>query len=194
MRFAIFLLTAAGLFAQQPNSVSANVSVVQPVTTANNIFRIQFVDATQTATVETAVTALSSVGVSASQLTGVDVAISQGFVLTTFTFRLVVPTAEFAATRDKIVAVQRTLATSQTQGLGWSSSQNPSAEELTTALQQALPGLLSLARQRAALLAQAMNATLGTLQALSSPSIVAEGPSVTISLAANYSVTATPPQ
>jgi len=194
MRYALLLLTAAGLFAQQPNTVAASVSIVQPVTTANTIFRIQLVDATQSPTVDTAVTALTPVGVQANQLTNVDVAISQGFVLTTFTFRLVVPTAEAAATRDKLIAVQRTLSISQTQGLGWTSTQNPSADELTTALQQALPALLNLARQRATLLAQAMNATLGALQTLSTPSVAAEGPTVTVSLSAAYAITAAPPQ
>ena len=65
---------------------------------------------------------------------------------------------------------------------------------MTTALQQAMPTLLTLTKQRAGTLAQAMNATLGAVVSLSAPSVAPAGPTLTISVSATYSVTpVTPP-
>ena len=180
---------ALGLAAQQPNTVTANVSVIQTVSAGTALFRVQLVEASLTSTVDSALAALAPAGVAASHLAGVSVAISQGFVITTYDFRVPVPGAEFPAMRDKLITVQRNLANSQTQGIGWSSSQTNTDEQLAAALQQAMPSLLEKARQRATLLAQAMNATLGAIIQLSAPAISPDGPTVTVSLSATFAVT-----
>jgi hypothetical protein len=183
------LCVAASVPAQQPNTVTASVQLTQAVTTGAAAFRIQFIEATTNSSVDTAAAALSSVGVSASQLTGVDVELNQGFVITTYNFLLSVPSGEYAATRDKLITVQRSLANSQTQALGWTASLTPTDEELAAALDTAMPTLLDRARQRATLLAKAMNATLGNLVTLSAPAVSPDGPTVTVSLTATYAVT-----
>lgn len=184
----LVLCAAAGLAAQQPNTVTATVQMAQPVATANATFRIQFIEATTGSSVDTAVAALSSVGVSSSQLSAVNVELSQGFVITTYDFLLNVPSGEYAATRDKLIAVQRSLANSQTQGLGWTASRTPTDDELTAALETAMPALLERARQRAALLAKSMNATVDKVITLSAPAISRDGPTVTLSLTATFSL------
>ena len=192
MRFLfVSLALAASLFAQsqQPNTVSAAATVTQAIPASNAVFDIQFVDATLTSSVDSAATALAPVGVTAANLSSVNVAISQGFILTTYNFRLSVPAAELGATRDKIIAVQRTLSNSQTQGLGWSSNLRPSNDDLAKALELAMPELLARAKQRAELLAAAMNATLGAVANLSAPAVDPAGASVTVSLTATYAVT-----
>ena len=188
----IGLALAAGLAAQQPNTVTANVALTQAITAGAALFRVQLVEATLTSNVDSAIAALAPAGVSPSQLNGVSVAISQGFVITTYDFRVPVPAAEFAATRDKLITVQRNLANSQTQGIGWSSAQTPTDEQLATALQQAMPSLMEKARQGASLPAQAMNATLGAVVQRSAPAIAPEGPTGTVSLTATYAVTPVP--
>lgn len=185
----IVLCLAASLAAQQPNTVTANVEITQPVTTATATFRIQFVEATLASTVDSALAGLASIGVAASQLNSVSVALSQGFVITTYDFVLRVPAGEFTATRDKLITLNRTLGNSQTQALGWNSTRTPSDEELATALETAMPTLLDRARQRAALLAKAMNATLGNIVTLSAPAVSPDGPAVNVSLTATYAVT-----
>ena len=190
MRFILFLfMLSTGLIAQQPNTVTAYVSLTRTIATGTAQFQIQFVEATLASTVDSAVTALASAGVAPSHLTGISVAISQGFVLTTYNFLLRVPSAEFSATRDKLIAIQRTLASSQTQGIGWSSVQVPSDDELTAALQLAMPALIAKAKGRAALLAEAMPATLGAVTQLTTPAISPDGPLATFSISATYSVT-----
>ena len=187
--FLIGFALAIGLAAQQPNTVTANVSVIQNISAGTALFRVQLVEASLTSTVDSALAALATAGVAASHLAGVSVAISQGFVITTYDFRVPVPGAEFPAMRDKLITVQRNLANSQTQGIGWSSSQTNTDEQLAAALQQAMPSLLEKARQRATLLAQAMNATLGAVVQLSAPAISPDGPTVTVSLSATFAVT-----
>lgn len=183
------LALAAGLAAQQPNTVTASVSLTQNITTGTAMFYVQFLDANSSSTVDSAVSALSSAGVSASNLTDVSVALNQGFVVTTYNFKMPVPAGQLGATRDKFVAIQRTLSTSQSQAIGWSSSLIPSDDELATALQQALPTLMNSAKNRAATLAAAMNATLGAVVTLTTPAVDPIGATVTVSLAATYSVT-----
>lgn len=189
MRLILLLLSAAALFSQQlPNTVTATASLTQSVAAANTVFKVQFVEATLTSTVDSALAVIGSAGLNASHLSAVTVEISQGFVLTNYDFQLTVPTSEFAATRDKLIAIQRTLANSQTQGIGWSSLRAPSDEELAKALELALPELLNRVKQRAALLAQAMNATLGATVNLSAPAVTPDGPLLNVSLTATFAV------
>ena len=188
----LVLVLAAELPAQQPNTVTATVAVTQAITAGTALFRVQFVEATLTSNIDSALAVLAPTGISASQLNGVKVEINQGFVVSTYDFHLPVPAAEFAATRDKLITVQRNLANSQTQGIGWSSTQTPTDEQLAAALQQAMPSLMEKARQRANLLAQAMNATLGAVVQLSAPAVSPDGPIVTVSLTATYAVTPAP--
>jgi hypothetical protein len=187
--FGFFL--AMGLAAQQqPNTVTASVSITKTVNAGTAVFQIQFVDTSLTSTVDSAVGGLSTVGVASSNLTDVSVAVNQGYVVTTYTFAMPVPSGQFGATRDKLIALQRTLANSQTQAVGWSSSQIPSDDDIAGAVEQTLPDLLTRAKQRAGLLAQAMNASLGALLNLASPAVSGvAGPSVTFTLAATYAVT-----
>ena len=188
----LVLVLAAALPAQLPNTVTASVAVTQAITAGTALFRVQLVEATLTSNIDSALAVLAPTGISASQLNGVNVEISQGFIVSTYDFRVPVPAAEFAATRDKLITVQRALANSQTQGIGWSSTQTPTDEQLATALQQAMPSLMEKARQRANFLSQAMNATLGAVVQLSAPAVAPVGPIVTVSLTATYAVTPAP--
>ena len=188
----LVLVLAAALPAQLPNTVTASVAVTQAITAGTALFRVQLVEATLTSNIDSALAVLAPTGISASQLNGVNVEISQGFVVSTYDFRVPVPAAEFAATRDKLITVQRVLANSQTQGIGWSSTQTPTDEQLAAALREAMPSLMEKARQRASFLAQAMNATLGTVVQLSAPAVAPDGPIVTVSLTATYAVTPAP--
>ena len=61
--FFVTLALAAGLAAQQPNTVTANVSLSQTITTGTAVFFVQFLDASSSSTVDSAVAALSFVGV-----------------------------------------------------------------------------------------------------------------------------------
>lgn len=187
--FLVSLALAAGLAAQQPNTVTANVSLSQNITTGTAVFYVQFLDASSSSTVDSAVAALTSAGVTATHLVDVSVALNQGFVVTTYNFKMPVAAGQLGATRDKFIAIQRTLATSQSQAIGWSSSVIPTEDELSTALQQALPNLLALAKTRAGALATAMNASLGAMVTLSAPAIEPSGATVTVSLSATYAVT-----
>ena len=188
----LVLVLAAELPAQQPNTVTASVAVTQAITAGTALFRVQLVEATLTSNIDSALAVLAPTGISASQLNGVNVEISQGFIVSTYDFRVPVPAAEFAATRDKLITVQRALANSKTQGIGWSSTQTPTDEQLAAALREAMPSLMEKARQRANFLAQAMNATLGAVVQLSAPAVAPDGPIVTVSLTATYAVTPAP--
>ena len=186
----ITILLAAGLAAQQPNTVTANASITKTVTAGTASFQIQFFDTSLSSTVDSAVSGLSSIGVAVSQLSQVSVELNQGFIVSTYTFTLNVPAGQLGATRDKLIALQRTLSNSQSQAVSWSSSLIPSDDDIAAAVEQALPALLAQAKQRAGLLATAMNATLGGLVQLTSPAVNAlAGPSVTFSLGATYAVT-----
>ena len=141
-----------------------------------------------TSNVDSALTPLAAAGVNASHLNGVSVEVNQGFVVTTYDFRVPVPSGEFAATRDKMIAVQRNLANSQSQFFAWNSVQVPTDEQLASALEQAMPALMERAKQRANILALAMNSSLGPVIQLSTPAVSPDGPTVTVSLTATYSV------
>ena len=177
------------LAAQQPNTVTANVSVTQGITAGTALFRVQLYELTLASTVDSAVAALAPAGVNSSQLSGVNVAINQGYVVTSYDFLVPVSSGELGAMRDKLITIQRNLANSQTQGLSWSGTQTPTDEELASALEKAMPTLLERARQRATLLATAMNATLGAVVQLSAPAVTPDGPTVTVSLTATFAVT-----
>jgi len=190
VRFILIVLAClCSLAGQQPNTVTANVSVTQSISAGTAVFQIQLLEATLASNVDSALAVLTPVGVTAAHLNGVNVSISQGFIITTYDFRVPVPAAELGATRDKLIAVQRNLANSQTQGISWSSTLTPTDEQLASALERAMPALMERARQRAALLAQAMNATLGNVVQLSAPAISPDGPTVTVSLTATFAVT-----
>lgn len=195
MRNTLLLLAAAaGLFAQQPNTVTASVSHQQQITTSTAVFQIQLVDASLNSTVDSAAGVLSSVGVNSSHLTDVSVAISQGYLLTTYSFTLPVASGDFGAVRDKLLTVQRNLSNSQTQGLGWSSAQVPNDDELASALELAMPALLDKAKRKAGLLAAAMHVNLGDVVTLSAPAVTPSGATVTVALTATYAVVPqTPP-
>jgi hypothetical protein len=190
MRTLLLLLTfSAGLAAQQPNTVTANVSLTQSISAGTAVFRLQMLETALTSNVESALAPLAAAGVNASHLSGVSVELNQGFVVTTYDFRVPVPSGEFAATRDKMITVQRNLANSQSQYFAWNSVQIPTDEQLAAALEQAMPALMERAKQRANLLALAMNSTLGAVIQLSTPAVSPDGPTVTVSLTATYSVT-----
>lgn len=191
MRIVLFTtLLAAGLMAQQPNTVTASASITKNVSAGTASFQIQFYDTSLSTTVDSAVSALSSIGVAASQLSQVSVELNQGFIVTMYTFTLNVPAGQLGATRDKLVALQRTLGNSQSQAVSWSTSLIPSEEDLAAALEQTLPALLAQAKQRAGVLATAMSATLGGLVQLTAPAMNGlAGPSVTFTLGATYAVT-----
>ena len=184
------LLFAGGLTAQQTNTVTANASVTRNVAPSVASFQIQFYDTSLTSTVDSAVSGLSSVGVTASQLADVSVALNQGYIVSTYTFAVNVPAGQFGATRDKLIALQRSMASAQSQAVSWSSSMTPSEDDIAAAVEQALPALLAQAKQRAGVLATAMNATLGGLVQLTAPAVSGlAGPRVTFTLGATYAVT-----
>lgn len=182
------LALAAALAAQQPNTVTASVSLTRPVPAATSVFVIQLAEANLASSVDTALAPLTTLGMTSANLSSVSVDISQGFIITTYNFRLAVPSTEFTATRDKLITVSRNLANSSTQGVGWSSSQTPTDADIAAALESTLPDLLDKAKTRAAVLAQAMTSTLGKVVNLSTPAVSATGPMVTFTLSATYAV------
>lgn len=178
------------LFAQQqqPNTVTSSVSTIQSVTGGTATFQIQFLDANLGSTLDSALGVLSATGASAGNLTSMNVSLSQGFVVTEYTFQVPVATSQFTATRDRLIALQRTIANVQTQALAWNTTFSASDEEMNAALEKALPGLLTKARQQAGLLATAMNKTLGDPVALSAPALNITGVGLSITLNATFAV------
>jgi hypothetical protein len=122
---------------------------------------------------------LRAAGVEALHLTGMNVAISQGFLLTTYDFAMRVPAEFFIERRDQLVTLQRNLANSQSQAIGWSSVWLAAEEEKNAAMEAALPGLLEKAGARAAQVAAAMGGTLGEVDALSAPAAAGTGLNLT---------------
>lgn len=180
------VLLAAGLAqAQQPRTVTATVTATQALTAGTANFRIQFVDAALTSTVDTALAALSNTGAATSNLTGISVSISQGFVVTQYDFLVPAPVAQFNATRDRLIAIQNALASSRTQLVGWSTSYTAGDEERTKALEQALPTLLERARAQAAVLAAAVGGKPGAVQSIV-PDILVSGLNVNLNLAVTF--------
>ncbi len=187
---AVFSFTnSTGLFAQQqPNTVSVTVSTPQPVTLGTATFRAQFLDASLNSTLDSALGVLGSSGAATANLSGVSVSINQGFVVTQYDFAIIVPAAQFAATRDKLLAAQRAIANVNSQAIGWTSSYSATDEDAAKTLEQAMPNLLSQAKQQAGVLAGAMGAKLGNIVAMSAPAPVNSGLSLVVSATVTYSV------
>lgn len=177
------------LGAQQPNTVSATVSTTQALTAATASFQVQFLDASLSSTVDTAIGVVGGAGASAANLTGVSVSISQGFVVTQYDFLVAVPADQFAATRDKLIAAQRAVANVNTQAVSWSTSFAVSEEVANRALEQAMPNLLNQARQQAGVLAAAMGAKLGDIVTMSAPAIATTALNASVTLTATFAVT-----
>ncbi len=188
---SIVTLFSCFAFAQQPNTVTATVSGVQPATGGTAVFRIQFLSAALTSTVETAVSAVGSLGLSASNLTSVSVALSQGVVASQYDFTLRTPAPEFVAKRDAVIALQRAQ-TSASTAVGWSVSYEVEEAEMARVRKEALAGLLERARADAESLASAMGRGLGALTAIATPAVFRNGLEVTVTLTASYAVQ--PPQ
>jgi hypothetical protein len=184
MRYLIFisafLVSSLAAQAQQPNTVSTTVSTTQPVAASTAVITVQFYDAGLNSTLDTALAVVGSTGANAANLTASSVYLNQGFLITEYDFTIEVPSGEFTATRDKLVAVQRTLATSNTQGLDWTNAYTISDDDTAKALESALPGLIDKARAQASVLAAAMGAKLGKLSAISTPDPVKTGLSATL--------------
>jgi hypothetical protein len=183
---ALVIAGAYSLPAQQPPTITVSVSANQPVNAGRATFRIQFLDANLGSTVDTPLAVLKDTGVTASNLDGVSVSISQGFVVTQYDFTLPVPAAEFSTLRDRLVNIQRAVPTSQ--AVGWTSSYSGSDDDAALALETALPGLLAKARQRAGVLAAAVGMTLGSVQSASTPTVSNSGLNLTIGLTVTYNV------
>jgi hypothetical protein len=187
----LLLATTVALEAQQPpqpNTVSATVSVLQPMTAGTATFQIQFLDANSNSTLDSALSAAGGAGAAASTLSGISVSLNQGFVVTQYDFTVPVPAAQYAATRDKLIAAQRVLANSNSQGLGWSTSYAATEEDAAKALELAMPNLLTQARQQAAVLATAMSSKTGNIVAISTPALVNSGLSLSVSATVTFSV------
>ena len=184
MRYLIFisalLVSSLAAQAQQPNTVSTTVSTTQPVAASTAVITVQFYDAGLNSTLDTALAVVGSTGANAANLTASSVYLNQGFLITEYDFTIKVPFGEFTATRDKLVAVQRTLATSNTQGLDWTNAYTISDDDTAKALESALPGLIDKGRAQASVLAAAMGAKLGKLSAISTPDPVKTGLSATL--------------
>jgi hypothetical protein len=100
------------------------VSTTRAATAGTATFQIQVIDASLNANLDAAIAIGASSGASTANLAGVSASISQGFVVSRFDFNVTVPAAECAATRDKLIAAQRALATSSSQAIGWTVSYN----------------------------------------------------------------------
>ncbi len=180
MRLLVFtavLLAAVSTAAAQPpsNTVSASVSTVLAASVGTATFNIQFVDASLSSSVDSALAVLTDSGAAASNLTGVTVSISQGFILTQYDFAVAVPAGQFTATRDRLIAIQRNLQNSASQGLGWTTTYTANDDDRLNGLQQALPSLLEKARKQAEVLAAAISKTLGGVRSVSAPEITSNG-------------------
>ena len=192
MRYLIFisalLVSSLAAQAQQPNTVSTTVSTTQPVAASTAVITVQFYDAGLNSTLDTALAVVGSTGANSANLTASSVYLNQGFLITEYDFTIEVPSGEFTATRDKLVAVQRTLATSNTQGLDWTNAYTISDDDTAKALESALPGLIDKGRAQASVLAAAMGAKLGKLSAISTPDPVKTGLSATLSAVVTFLV------
>ena len=187
MRSILLLLASFSLPAQQPNTVSTAVSVTQPAAVGTAVFQLQFVDTNLNSTVDTAIGVLGGAGASAVTLRDISVSLNQGFVLTQYDFAVNVPAAEFAAARDKLIAVSRALANSNTQAVAWSASYT-ALDDDAKALEQALPGLLEKAKTQAGVLATAMGAKLGKVSSITTTAVVKAGLTATVSATVTYLV------
>jgi hypothetical protein len=180
------LVSALAAQAQQPNTVSTTVTTTQPVAAGTAVITVQFYDTSLNSTLDTALAVVGSTGANAGNLTANPVYLNQGFLITEYDFTIRVPSGEFTATRDKLIAVQRTLATSNTQGIDWTNAYTITDDDAAKELESALPGLLDKARAQATVLATAMGAKLGKLSAISTPAPVKSGLSLTLSAAVTF--------
>jgi hypothetical protein len=178
----LFVSTLAAV-AQQPNTVSTSVTTTQSITPGTAVFTVQFYDTSLSSTLDSALTVVGNTGANAGNLTSSSVYFNQNqtFLITEYDFTIKVPAGEFTATRDKLLALQRTLATSNTQGLDWTNAYTITDDDAAKALESALPGLIDKARAQATVLATAMGAKLGKLSAISTPAPVTSGLSATLS-------------
>ena len=195
MRFLIFvagclMLGPALVTAQIPNTVSATASLTRAVTGGTATFQIQVLDTSLSASVDTAVRIGSAGGASADNLADVQVSLNQGFIVSQYTFSVKVAAADFASTRDRLLAAQRSLSSSSTQFLSWSVDYNVTDDDQAAALQAALPALLDRSRKQADALAAAMGRTVDKIVSLSTPAVVQNGLQLGLSLSATYSLTA----
>jgi uncharacterized protein YggE len=174
------------LSAQQPQTVTVTVSANQPANAGTATFRIQFLDANLASTIDSALNVLKDTGVSANNLDTVSVSLSQGFVVTQYDFTLRVPAAEFSPLRDRLITIQRGVPTSQ--AVGWTTSYAASDDDVSAALEAALPGLLTKARQRAGVVASAVGMSVGSVQSISTPSVSNSGLNLAMSLTVTYAV------
>ena len=171
-----------------PNTVTATVSTVRSASAGTAMFQVQILDASLGSSVDGAIALGASAGVSAATLAGVSVSISQGLVITQYDFNVVVPASEYGATRDKLLAAQRGLATSNSQAIGWTVSYSVSESELAGALEAVLPGLLERARKQADMLAAAIGRTVDQVSAVGVPSLSNSGLQVFATVAVTYSL------
>lgn len=184
---SLFLVVGA-VVGQTPNTVTTSVSATRTATAATAVFEIQVLDATLNSNLDGAIAIAAGGGASAANLRGVSVSVNQGFVITQYNFTVSVPAAEFAATRDKLIAATRALANNNNQALGWSVTYNVSDDDLNNALQQALPQLLERAKRQADGLAAAMGRTVDKVASVAVPALSNEGLQVFLTVAATYSL------
>ena len=149
-----------------PNTVTATVSTVRSASAGTATFQVQILDASLNTSVDSAIALGATSGATAANLAGVSVSISQGLVVSRYDFNVVVPASEYGATRDKLLAAQRGLATSNSQAIGWTVSYSVSESELAGALEAVLPGLLERARKQADTLAAAIGRTVDQVSAV----------------------------
>ena len=129
-------------------------------------------------------------GAAASNLSGISVSISQGYLVTQYTFNVTVNAGDFTAERDKLLNIQRAIANSATQLVSWTTSYSVTDDDVSKAIEAALPALLERAKAQATVLANAMNADLGKLSTLSTPAVARAGLNLTVSATATYTVMA----
>jgi hypothetical protein len=181
-------LLACAALAQEPNTVTASVSSTLTAAGGTAVFRVQFLDAAASSTVETAANAVGSTGASAANLASVNVALSQGVVVTQYDFLVRVPASEYAGRRDALIALQRSLQNSTSQALGWEVNYEVTDAEIARVKKEATSGLLERAREDAEALAAAMGKTLGTLSTLVAPAVTRTDLQLQVTLSATYTV------
>lgn len=193
LRFLVGLFAATvTVFGQTavpaPNTVTATVSSVRSTSAGTATFQVQILDASLNASVDSAIALGASSGATAANLVGVSASISQGLIVSRYDFNVVVPASDYAATRDKLIAAQRGLATSNSQAIGWTVSYNVSDSELASSLEALLPGLIERARKQADTLAAAIGRTVDQVSGVGVPSLSYSGLQVFATVAVTYSL------
>jgi hypothetical protein len=186
---ALLGLAASAVFAASPPAtVAATVSATVPATAGAATFTIQLLDASLTANLDGALSVLQDTGASASTLTGIAVSVSQGLIVTQYNFSVRVPASEFAATRDRLLAIQRSLQNSTSRAVGWSTVYTPGEEDLVKAVREAMPGLMEKARATAEVLAAQLEKKLGAVQSISAPEVLSSGLSLQVTATVTYEI------